>query len=70
MLNDGKLLAECYDLAVKLTIRLLREADGRWIGEVPELPGVLLYGATPEEPRSRRKLWRSGSSLRESNTAK
>jgi predicted RNase H-like HicB family nuclease len=34
---------------MRLTIRLLREADGRWIGDVPELPGVSVYGATPEE---------------------
>jgi predicted RNase H-like HicB family nuclease len=34
---------------MKLTIRLLRETDGRWIGDVPELPGVMVYGATPEE---------------------
>jgi len=26
-----------------------READGRWIAEVPELPGVLAYGPTREE---------------------
>ena len=25
------------------------EVDGRWIAEVPELPGVLAYGATPKE---------------------
>ncbi len=31
------------------TIRLLRETDGRWIGDVPELPGVSVYGATAEE---------------------
>jgi predicted RNase H-like HicB family nuclease len=31
-----------------LTIDLEQEADGRWIAEVPELPGVLAYGATPE----------------------
>jgi predicted RNase H-like HicB family nuclease len=34
---------------MKFTIRLLLEADGRWIGDVPELPGVTVYGATPEE---------------------
>jgi predicted RNase H-like HicB family nuclease len=34
---------------MKLTIRLLRETDGRWIGDVPELPGVTVYGATVEE---------------------
>lgn len=26
-----------------------READGRWLAEVPELPGVLAYGATAQE---------------------
>jgi predicted RNase H-like HicB family nuclease len=34
---------------MQLTIRLLRETDGRWIGDVPELPGVSVYGATPDE---------------------
>jgi len=26
-----------------------REEDGRWIAEVPELPGVLAYGPTRQE---------------------
>lgn len=26
-----------------------READGRWLAEVPELPGVLTYGTTADE---------------------
>jgi len=34
---------------MKLTIRFLRETDGRWIADVPELPGVTGYGATKEE---------------------
>jgi predicted RNase H-like HicB family nuclease len=34
---------------MQLTIRLLREADGRWIGDVPELPGVTVYGTTAED---------------------
>jgi predicted RNase H-like HicB family nuclease len=34
---------------MQLTIRLLRETDGRWIGDIPELPGVTVYGATSEE---------------------
>ncbi len=34
---------------MKLTIKTLREDDGRWIAEVPELPGVLAYGATLQE---------------------
>ena len=26
-----------------------QETDGRWIAEVPQLPGVLVYGATRED---------------------
>lgn len=32
-----------------MKIELDREKDGRWIAEVPELPGVLAYGKTKEE---------------------
>jgi predicted RNase H-like HicB family nuclease len=34
---------------MKLTIETEHEDDGRWIAEVPELPGVLAYGATQGE---------------------
>lgn len=34
---------------MNLTIETDREAGGRWIAEVPELPGVLAYGATQSE---------------------
>lgn len=33
----------------KLAIELEREDDGRWIAEVPALPGVLAYGESREE---------------------
>ncbi len=29
-----------------LSTKTSKEKDGRWIGEVPELPGVLAYGET------------------------
>jgi predicted RNase H-like HicB family nuclease len=32
-----------------LKIELEQEEDGRWIGEVPDLPGVLTYGKTRQE---------------------
>jgi predicted RNase H-like HicB family nuclease len=32
-----------------LTIEFEREDDGRWIAEVPQLPGVLAYGDTQED---------------------
>ena len=34
---------------MKLTVQIDREADGRWIAEVPELAGVLVYGDTREQ---------------------
>jgi predicted RNase H-like HicB family nuclease len=34
---------------MNFTIEHEREEDGRWIAEVPELPGVLAYGATRDE---------------------
>ena len=40
---------------MKLTIELDREADGRWIAEVPEL-NVLLYGDSKQEAIQRAQL--------------
>ncbi len=40
---------------MQLTIRLLREADGRWIADIPELPGVTVYGSGPDEATLRAK---------------
>lgn len=34
---------------MKLTLEVEREEDGRWMAEVPELPGVLAYGGTREQ---------------------
>ena len=34
---------------LNLTIEIDREADGRWIAEVPQIPGVLAYGASEAE---------------------
>jgi len=31
------------------SLEIEQEADGRWLAEVPELPGVLAYGATSDE---------------------
>jgi len=36
-----------------LGIEIEREEDGRWIAEVPSLPGVLAYGASETEARAR-----------------
>ena len=34
-------------------VEIEQESDGRWIAEVPELPGVMTYGATREEAVTR-----------------
>lgn len=36
-----------------LDIEIEREEDGRWIAEVPDLPGVVAYGSTEAEARAR-----------------
>jgi predicted RNase H-like HicB family nuclease len=36
-----------------LKIEIEHEKDGRWIGEVPEFPGVLAYGASEAEARTK-----------------
>ena len=33
---------------MKLTIEVEQETDGRWIAEVTDLPGVMLYGDSRE----------------------
>ena len=35
--------------SVHLTVEVEREEDGRWLAEVPDLPGVLAYGTTRDE---------------------
>ena len=38
---------------MNLAIELEQEDDGRWLAEVPELPGVLAYGANAQEAMSK-----------------
>ncbi len=41
---------------MNFTIEHEREDDGRWIAEVPELPGVLAYGSTAQEAMARAEV--------------
>jgi len=36
-----------------LKVEIEQEKDGRWMAEVPDLPGVMVYGATPGETRAK-----------------
>jgi predicted RNase H-like HicB family nuclease len=38
---------------VKLRVDVDREEDGRWLAEVPELHGVLAYGASAAEAQAK-----------------
>jgi predicted RNase H-like HicB family nuclease len=40
---------------MRFTLEIDRETDGRWIAEIPDLPGVMVYGVTREEALSRAK---------------
>lgn len=44
-----------HKLLPSLTVELDREHDGRWIAEIPKLPGVMAYGAT--KPEALRRLY-------------
>jgi predicted RNase H-like HicB family nuclease len=37
------------DSILEFHIEIDREDDGRWIAEIPDLPGVLAYGSTKAE---------------------
>lgn len=38
---------------MELTLEFEPEEDGRWLAEIPQLPGVLAYGAMREEAVTR-----------------
>ena len=38
------------------TIECEREQDGRWLAEVPQLPGVLAYGISPDEAMAKAEV--------------
>ena len=40
---------------MNLAIETEQEEDGRWIAEVPEVPGAMVYGQTREEAIARVK---------------
>jgi len=41
---------------MNFTIECEEETDGRWIAEVPQLPGVLSYGNTAEEAMAKAEV--------------
>jgi predicted RNase H-like HicB family nuclease len=43
-------------IAMNFTLECEREVEGRWLAEVPELPGVLAYGASSEEAMAKAEV--------------
>lgn len=41
---------------MNLTLECEQEVDGRWIAEVPELPGVLAYGSSSADAMSKAEV--------------
>ena len=44
-----------YGSDINMRIEIDREEDGRWLSEIPELPGVMAYGASRDEALARVK---------------
>ena len=38
---------------MRFQFELEREDDGRWIAEIPEVPGAMAYGDTEEEAKAK-----------------
>ena len=41
---------------MKFSIECEREDDGRWLAEVPQLPGALAYGVTADEAMAKAEV--------------
>ncbi len=41
---------------MRMIVETERETDGRWIGEVPDVPGAMAYGATEAEASANAKV--------------
>jgi len=41
---------------MNFSIEFELESDGRWLAEIPELPGVLAYGATADEAMGKAEI--------------
>jgi predicted RNase H-like HicB family nuclease len=44
------------EAAMNFSIEFEQESDGRWLAEIPELPGVLAYGATADEAMGKAEI--------------
>lgn len=53
MSTGKKPLASVRSRDLRFQFEIDRETDGRWIAEIPEVPGAMAYGATMEEAKAK-----------------
>ena len=44
------------EVSMNFTLECEQEVDGRWIAEVPELPGVLAYGSSSADAMAKAEV--------------
>ena len=54
-MRDACLLDGAYNgwAMITYSVDVEQETDGRWIAEIADLPGVMVYGATADEVRAK-----------------
>ena len=45
-----------WEVSMNFTLECEQEVDGRWIDEVPELPGVLAYGSSSADAMAKAEV--------------
>ena len=45
-----------WEVSMNFTLECEQEVDGRWIAEVPELPGVLAYGSSSADAMAKAEV--------------
>ena len=52
-MSDKKLQQNCLSKSLLFNFETEQETDGRWIAEIPEVPGALAYEETLEKAKAR-----------------
>jgi predicted RNase H-like HicB family nuclease len=52
-MTKRKPLASDRKRNVRFNFEIDRETDGRWIAEIPEIPGAIAYGLSEEEAKAK-----------------
>jgi predicted RNase H-like HicB family nuclease len=52
-MTDRKPARSTRSQALQFNIETERETDGRWIAEIPEIPGAMAYGRTEQQAKAK-----------------